>query len=214
MGFRTIQACPIFTWPPYGLFTTAWLFFITFEGWQPMESFFAYLERLEVFGFYGGYPLLFVIALIVAGPPAGRNSSKRRLIRSLPYAYALTGTCYAIMIVTGSWPQVDATLISTMQEPWLRIWALLALLFWFRPFNRIPVLSLLHSLVFFYFLVRDLLFYSVGKMDKDLIRKEMKVYGDSLLIILAALVFIYALFTLLSGYQESLHENKTRNSVR
>ena len=177
-------------------------FLFTFGTWQPMESFFAYLERLELLGFFSGYPLLFIICLIIAGPPADRTDFKKQLLQSLPYAYALTGTCYLAMFIINAGSQIDGSLISALQEPWLRVWAILALLFWFPGFSRHPLLSLLHSLVFFYFLVRDLLFYSRGKMDKDLIRNDLKVYGDSLLILLAALVFVFILFSLVTKYRE------------
>ncbi len=173
-----------------------------------MESYFAYLERLELLGFFSGYALVFTICVWITGRPSERDPFKKRLIESLPYAYALTGSCYIGMILINAWPEVDGKLITTLQEPWLRIWAMLALLFWLPPFSRNPVLSLLHSLVFFYFLVRDLLFYSVGRMDKDFIGNDMKAYGDSLLIIVAALVFIFTLFTLKSKFREARGEGK------
>ena len=175
----------------------------------PMENFFAYLERLELLGFFSGYPLLFAVILSLAGGREKRNSTGKRLIRSLPYAYALTGTSYAAMVLFNAWPQIDGTLISGLQEPWLRIWALLSLLFWLPLFSRYPILSLLHSLIFFFFLVSDLFFFARGRIHKDVIRNDMKIYGDSLLILLAAFTFIFILLTLVARFRESQRSERT-----
>jgi hypothetical protein len=168
-----------------------------------MENFFAYLERLETLGFFSGYPLVFALVLVIAGAKEQRRGLRERLVRMLPYAYALTGTLYLGMILRNAWPDLDMeNLFTSLQQPWLRIWALISILFWIPLFARTPLLSLLHSLLFFYFIVRDIVLYSTGQADKHLVRNDMKVYGDSLLIILAAFFLLTALASLYSGYRE------------
>jgi hypothetical protein len=168
-----------------------------------MENFFAYLERLETLGFFSGYPLVFALVLVIAGAREQRRGLRERLVRMLPYAYALTGTLYMGMILRNAWPAVDMeNLFASLQQPWLRIWALISILFWIPLFARAPLLSLLHSLVFFYFIVRDIVLYITGQADKHLVSNDMKVYGDSLLIIIAAFFLLTAIASLYSGYRE------------
>ncbi len=167
------------------------------------NSLFAYIERLEVLGFFSGYPLLYAIVLIIPGPKDQRNAFKSRLTRVLPYAYALTGTLYLGMILRNAYPHYSLyNLITGLEQPWLRIWGLLSILFWIPFFARKPIFSLVHSLVFFYFIIIDLWSYvSRSALDNQFIKNDMKVYGDSILLNLAAIVLIFTFSTLYAGIQ-------------
>ena len=79
----------------------------------------------------------------------------------------------------------------TMQEPYLISWGLLSLLFWIPALARKTVLSLWHSLVFFFFLARDLFLHSFYRVDKSVVQNDMKIYTNSLLINIAAFAFIF-----------------------
>jgi hypothetical protein len=168
-----------------------------------LENFFAYLERLETLGFFSGYPLIYALVIVIAGSKEKRTGFRSQLVRTLPYAYALTGTLYLGMIIRNAWPSVDVeTLFTSLQQPWLRVWALLSIFFWLPFFGRYPLLSLFHSLVFFYFIVRDIIMFVSDRMDKDLIRNDMKVYGDSLLFLLAAFFLLMAISSLYTGFRK------------
>jgi cellobiose-specific phosphotransferase system component IIC len=68
---------------------------------------------------------------------------------------------------------------------------LLAIIFWIPFFFKRPFLSVLHSLFFFFLLLRDI-FSQLLFHDQDVLtlRNEMKVYTDSLLLNLFALIII------------------------
>jgi hypothetical protein len=165
------------------------------------DSFFGHLELLELMGFFSGYPLVYAIILIVAGNKENRTSLKRRLVSLLPYAYALTGTLYIGFLLKNGYPDFSITeMFTSLQYPFLRIWGILSLLFWMPYFSRKPIFSLLHSFVFFFLLIRDFFIQLSGpSFDKHVIRNDMKVYTDSLLLTiacLAALLLIVTLFRL------------------
>jgi hypothetical protein len=76
-----------------------------------------------------------------------------------------------------------------IQQPWLTIWGLLSILFWIPALAKKPVLSLLHSLIFFILLLKDL-FSQISAPTKDMVRNDMNVYTVSLLLNLAAIAFM------------------------
>jgi hypothetical protein len=87
----------------------------------------------------------------------------------------------------------------TLSQPYLTIWALLSILFWIPAFGKRPVLSLIHSLVFFFMLLKDLISYLFQySADIYVVRNEMKIYTDSLLLNLASVIVISFVFFLLS----------------
>ena len=138
--------------------------------------------------FFSGYPLLYaIIRFIAAGRPLG-TGIKTRLVSFLPYGYALVGTLYLGLQLRNLYPDFG---IEHMHLPYLKAWAFLAIIFWIPSIARKPVLSLLHSLVFFFFIIKDLflqLFSSTG--DKEWVRNDMKLFTVSLLSNLAALLAI------------------------
>jgi hypothetical protein len=129
------------------------------------DNFFAYLERLELMAFFSGYPLLYAVALFIAGNRQLRNNFKSRLISLLSFAYALVGTLYLGLVLKNLYPDYSIENIKlTMQQPWLIIWGLLSIFFWIPALGKKPVFSLIHSLVFFFFLVRDLFLHSFNRL--------------------------------------------------
>ncbi|HET9280093.1 MAG TPA: hypothetical protein VFN95_17985, partial [Flavitalea sp.] len=81
--------------------------------------------------------------------------------------------------------------IEHMHQPYLKAWAFLAIILWIPSIAKKPVLSLLHSLVFFFFIIKDLfvqLFSSSG--DKEWVRNDMKLFTFSLLLNSAAFLAI------------------------
>lgn len=162
------------------------------------DSFFGHLELLELMGFFSGYPLVYAIIMIVAGHKENRSSFKRRLVFLLPYAYALTGTLYIGFLLKNGYPDYSMTqMFTSLQYPFLRIWGILSILFWIPYFSRKPIFSLLHSLVFFFLIIRDFYTQLTGPtFDKHVIRNDMKVYTDSLLLTLGCLITLLIIVTL------------------
>jgi len=165
-----------------------------------MESgFFEYIQQLEKMAFFSGYPLIYAIAFFIAGDKQSRTRYKKTIITILPYAYALVGTFYLGLQLTDLYPDYSLQNIKlVLTQAYLTIWAVLSILFWIPPIAKRTVWSLIHSLVFLFILVKDLtsyLFYD--STDNSIVKNEMKVYTDSLLLNLAAFVIIALVYFLL-----------------
>jgi hypothetical protein len=170
------------------------------------NSFFAYLQQLELMAFFSGYPLLYAVILFIAGNQQSKNNFKSRIVSLLPFAYALVGTLYLGLQIKNLYPDYSIENIKlTMQQPWLITWGILSILFWIPALGKKPVLSLIHSLVFFFFLVRDLVMHSFqSSADKSVVRNDMKIYTDSLLLNMGAFAFIVLLSFLFARYKKRL----------
>jgi len=145
------------------------------------EDFFTYLERLELLVFYAGYPLLYAIVFVLSGRQEKSRPLYEKARKLLPLSYGITGLLYAGMQGKKLYTAyILHTSFSESGQPYLQIWALLALLFLFPLFRRKPVYSLLHSLVFFSIIVKDLLihlFQSTGNTES--IKNEMNTHTVS-----------------------------------
>jgi len=155
------------------------------------NSFFAYLQLLELMAFFSGYPLIYSLGLFVSGKIPSRYD-KVNIRRALPYAYALVGTLYLGLQLKNLYPDYSiANIRNAFLQPYLIGWALMSLLFWIPAISKRPVLSLVHSLVFFFFLLRDLFKQITDPAaDKNILSNDMTLYTTSLLINISALVFI------------------------
>ncbi|HMK25114.1 MAG TPA: hypothetical protein VK483_03725 [Chitinophagaceae bacterium] len=185
--------CPCNIWP---LFSNAFELINILHLWQLLycmdNSFFAYLQQLELLAFFSGYPLICAATLFIAGNQQPKTGIKGKLITLLPLAYALVGTLYIGFQLRNLYPDYSFENIkATIQQPWLMLWGLLSILFWIPAFRKKIIYSLIHSLVFFFFLVKDLVLQiSVSSSDKNIVRNDMKLYTDSLLLNLGALILV------------------------
>jgi len=170
------------------------------------NSFFAYLQQLELLAFFSGYPLIYAIVLFIAGNQRLKTGIRIKLISLLPIAYALVGTLYLGLQLKNLYPDYSFENIKeTIQQPWLMTWGLLSILFWIPVFRKKTIYSLIHSFVFFFFLVKDLVLQtSVSSSDKNVVRNDMKLYTDSLLLNLGALILV----TLISLLFDRLQRQK------
>jgi hypothetical protein len=168
------------------------------------NSFFAYLQQLEMMGFFSGYPLLYAVIFFIAGSQQNENDFKSRLDKLLPFSYALIGTLFLGLQLKNLFPDYSISNIKQFfQMPWLTTWGLLAMLFWIPAIGKKTIFCLLHSLVFFYFLVRDVLLQTfTTNADKNIVSNEMKIYTDSLLLNLGAFAFITLLSFLFTRYKK------------
>lgn len=166
------------------------------------NSFFAYLQQLEMMAFFSAYPLVYAFINVLTG-----NSKKEIIARFpslLPYAYALVGALYLGLQLKNLYPDYSIEHIKEeIQQPILYIWALLSILFFIPALAKKPVISLLHSFVFFFFLLKDLFSQMFGSApDKNILKNEMKVYTDSLLLNLGAFIFVVGLFFLFNRFKK------------
>ena len=170
------------------------------------DNFFAYLQQLELMAFFSGYPLIYAITLFFAGNQEVRDNFKSRIVSLLPFAYALVGTLYLGLQLKNLYPDYSFEHLKlTIQQPWLISWGLLSMLFWIPALNRKPFLSLIHSLIFFFFLIKDLfLQLTASAADNDVVRNDMKIYTISLLLNLGALIFIVLISFVFTNFKKHL----------
>jgi hypothetical protein len=170
------------------------------------DSFFAYLHRLELMAFFSGYPLIYILAFFMAGNKRSENKLKGKVFSLLPYSYALVGTLYLALQLRNLYPVYSMENIKQLFQPaYLVGWGLLSILCWIPVMARKPVLSLLHSIVFFYFLVRDIFIqWRTPAIDENIVRNDMKLYTISLLLNVGGLItitLIYFLVIRFKGYK-------------
>ena len=162
------------------------------------DSFFAYLQQLELMAFFSGYPLLYAVILAIVGKKQIKNNLKSKVTSLLPFSYALVGTLYLGLQVKNLYPDYSIENIKlSMEQPYLKIWALFTILFWIPILAKKPVLSLLHSLVFFFLLLKDLVVQSsLSNGGNHIIKNDMKVYTDSLLLNVFSLIVVAVVYFL------------------
>ena len=166
------------------------------------NSFFAYLQQLELMVFFSGYPLLYAITLFIAGQQKLQNILTERLVSVLPFAYAMVGTLYLGYLLKNLYPDYSFENIKQgIQLPWLVAWGLLSVLFWTPALAKRKVLSLLHSLVFFFILIKDMLLQSSA--DNSILKNDMNVYTTSLLLNVGILTLIVLLSFLFPHHKRS-----------
>ncbi len=159
------------------------------------NSFLVYLERLELMAFFSGYPLVYALAYFVRGNKPAKNNFKQRLVSFLPYAYAVVGSLYIGFQLKKLYPDYTIGHINQIvQEPFITVWGVLSILFWIPILVKKPMLSLVHSLLFFFFFVKDLyLQFSASSPDQHIVNNDMNVYTSSLLLNTAVLFLIVCL---------------------
>lgn len=156
----------------------------------------SYIQQLELLAFFSGFPLIYLIVVSLAGRKQNRTAWKQRLVSFLPLGYGLTGLLYWGFLLKSLYPNFSFDYIkSEIQNPFLTLWGLIVIVFLVPVFAKKPVLGFLHSLVFFALLIKD--FYlqlTSANPDKNILRNDMKVYSDSILLnagTLIAVILIY-----------------------
>ena len=153
--------------------------------------------------FFSGYPLLYTLIFFLAGSKVLRDNFKERIVSLLPISYALMGTLYLGLQLKNLYPDYSVENIKlSIQQPYLITWGLLSILFWIPAIARKKVLSLLHSLIFFLFLITDLLLQLTNSSAyMNNVANDMNVYTTSLLLNLISFGFIVLLSYLFSRYK-------------
>ncbi len=161
------------------------------------DSFFIYLDRLELMAFFSGYTLIYLVIRSLGDAERIKKVFKISISSVLPYAYALVGILYLGLQLKNLYPDYTwAHIAAANPKPYLKIWGLLSILFFIPALNKKNVLSLLHSLVFFFFLVKDIALHFIKSTEKEVLKNDMNIYTISLLINLAAFIFILLVYFL------------------
>jgi len=160
----------------------------------------AYMDQILVMAFLSGYPLIYAMVYFIAGTQSKKsNDLLIRMVSLLPLAYAFTATLFLALVLKNMFPDYSLTNISIQfKDVYIKIWGILAVLFWIPALNKRPVFSLLHSLVIFSLLLKDLFVSMTSSVSSDHIKNDMKVYTDSLLLNIgsfALILFVHFLFT-------------------
>jgi hypothetical protein len=169
------------------------------------NSFFTYLQQLELMAFFSGYPLVYAVVIVFAGKKPEKNSFRDRALSTLPFAYALVGTLFLGFELKKLYPDYSlANINSTLHMPWLVLWGLLSILFWIPAIGKKKYLTIIHSLVFFFFLVKDLFTQlSSSSANNDTIKNDKNIYTNSLLLNTGALILLMLVSFLFTRYKKS-----------
>lgn len=167
------------------------------------NNFFTYIQHLEMLAFFSGYPLLYFLLRFVVRNISFINNRIVTPVSILPLAYALVGTLYLGLQLSNLYPDYSLENIQhRIQQPGLLVWALLSLLFWIPALAKQQIWTVLHSLVFFFLILKDLFFYLTRQIrDPDIIKNDMRVYTVSIFLNLAAYIFLF-LFSFLIRFRK------------
>ena len=158
------------------------------------DDFLVYFQRLEILAFFSGFPFLYSIIHLLGT----RHSwifqaffEKAKVL--LPLSYALTATFFAayisIEMIMGPGGRADRT---SFLVYFLKIWGVMAILFWTPFLRKVPPYSLWHSLVFFVvLLLKDLVLGWNSAEGRELIRNDMKIFTTSTMLNLVTLVLVF-----------------------
>lgn len=162
-------------------------------------DFWTYLSRLELIGFFAGYPLVYALVHVLSKSVPGKKTFFARLLLALPLSYALCGTLYLGLQLKNMYPDYSPAAWGAVFSQWLKIWGLLALLFWLPFFRNKSVWSLVHSLVVFFFLVKDLWMHLNDDLGREFIKNDMMLFTGSLLLhagTLLVTILLYHIYSL------------------
>ena len=170
----------------------------------------SYLQQLEILAFFSGYPLIYAIVAYLKSTATSKPTIKNSAFNLLPFEYATIGLLYVALQIKNLYPDYSIKhLSSEIQIPFFVCWALSSLVFLTPFFNKKPIVSLLHSLVFFYLIIRNFYLQLISiEPDKNVLTNLRRVYSDSLLLnatIFIVLLIIYYGARFLKQKSASLH---------
>ena len=162
-------------------------------------SFFQYLRHLELIGFFSGYPLLFVIVIFFSGNKHVKKIIAEKSKQLLPFSYAVVGFLFLGMELRNLYPDYSYdNIVSSVHVPFLTVWGLMSILFLIPFLRKNPILSLLHSLVFFILLAKNSIqVLDTTNGDQSQLKNYISVYSDSLILNFSIYVLMLLLLCLL-----------------
>jgi len=154
-----------------------------------------YISQLQLLAFFSGYPLIYTLVNFLATKRQERTSFlSNKWVELLPFAYALVGTLFIGLLLKNISPDFSLKNIADQfPTPYLEVWGIMAVLFWIPAIRKRPIFSLLHSLLFFFLLIKDFFMQITSLSGRFVIENDMKMYTFSLLLNMGALVFVFAI---------------------
>jgi hypothetical protein len=167
------------------------------------DSFFAYIEWIELESFFSGYLLVYAIVYLAGSTRPAPGFITTKLLPKLPLSYALAGTLYLGLQLKNAYPDYTmGHLAYGAQLPYLKIWGLLSILFWIPLLQKRAAFSLLHSSVFFFLLLKSLFVQLfIPTPGNDIARNNMKIYSVSVLLNLGALILVTLISLLVARFK-------------
>lgn len=155
------------------------------------NSFFYYIERLELISFFAGYPLIYALVHLLASfQKSEQTIGKLNWVSLLPYTYALIGSLFIGLVIDNMNGNFSIENIIAQFSSFIKIWGFLSLVFWIPLFVKKPIYSLLHSLLFFSLVIKDFFIPDANNTIEKTISNDMRVYSISLALNLGALLVI------------------------
>ena len=153
---------------------------------------FSYLARLEIMVFFVGYSIIYALVYFLVTEFRKKPKAIISLLQELlPFGYAVSTTLFLGYIIRKIYIGYDLGVpVTKLYHPYLIIFGLTALLFWFRPVRKFAILSLIHSLVFFYFIPRDIILSFSADQGNDIVKNDMNILTTSLLLNAACLLIV------------------------
>lgn len=163
-----------------------------------------YISQLQLLAFFAGYPLIYTIVNFLATERIKEKPLlSKKWISLLPFAYALVGTLFIGLLLKNISPDFSLkNIVEQFHSPYLEVWGILGVLFWIPAISKRPVFSLLHSLPFFFLLIRDFFIQMTAlSPQRFVIENDMKMYTISLLLNTVCLLIVFAISSGLHRFQ-------------
>ncbi len=135
------------------------------------------MAKLELLVFFSGYALIFaIISLLTDIKSLKPTSLIVRLYRLLPLSYAFVGALFLGFVLKSGYENAQFSQVTHLFDvsP-LQIIGLLSLLFFIPVFRKLPILSLLHSLIFFFLILKDLVLYLKEAINTEVIKNDLNI---------------------------------------
>ncbi len=144
-------------------------------------GFLSYLQQLEIFAFFSGYALLFLVVRSISLSGKMPTETGKRMLLVLPYSYAIMGCLFIGLQAKNLYPDYSMLHMQQMvQHPFLFYWAILTVIFLIPFLSQKPIFSFLHSLVFLGCMVWDVMVqFNAVQADRSMVRNEMRIYAIS-----------------------------------
>jgi len=167
------------------------------------EGFIAYIERIELIGFFSGYPVVWLLLNRMLKRRFSLHALSMRIRSALPAVYPVLATLYTAMLIKSLYPYYTVqNLLNIFSITPLRIWAITALIFWLPYLQKRISILLLHSAVFFGLLCYDVWANIRNHSNLEMLQNDIRIFGISILLSIVILsvvtAFIFILHRLFS----------------
>jgi len=163
-------------------------------------DFLAGIERFEVMLFFSGYIIIWTIV--------NRFWQKRMIsgvakYKVLVYSYLLIATLFIAFLARKFYLLSIGDPVFEHAFSLLSILGTLSITFWIPALQRIRLLGVLHSLLFFAFIPIDLIRYALGETERFQLRNDMNILALSVALNTLAFLIVLLAITIYSRYRSS-----------